>query len=928
MLDIAEINNGFEVKFEYKPWLVDAIKKIPGASFRNKGGEKFWHVPARSETELFSLAKTVNKTSGTETQEVRHVEIGEIEPLPELTVKIDLQMELFSYQRNGVQYGINKKKFINGDDMGLGKTAQSIATLVGGGAKCILIICPATLKENWKREWKMWTGRDAIILTDRTKNTWPQYFKIGLSNVFIVNYESLKKYFVKEINKPANKPLRLNHIVFHDTINLFDAVVLDELHRCLPYESKISTNKGLVSIGEIVENNMKDLMVYSYNIYDNSVTLKSIKNVWKNDLCGRKLYRIKHNEGELYATGNHKIYTSGGWKKEVSQIKSGEELLLLRSDIYDDNNGKINSKILFKELRGKRDKQQARSQEKNNRSNIKTFVGKKMRSLRNCFLHKTERQSISEDKILHTKLFSKVENVNPRSSGYQQIPGKKREVANSGNKSNERPEFKKNAFRQNEGQQSYAKSRDKSEGNSIKARQNISFKRRKRSTHSASKIASQSITIIQPGNGISDCNKRRKRYVSKPSALLQSRYWNIENKNCDRGRWPQPQNQEVAVSGQAQNGNIKCVRVESVEVYEPTSPEQYAFSSIRNQTVYDLEIEGNHNYFADNILVSNCKDLRTQLSKFCKGITNGKEWIMGLTGTPVVNKPKDLVSQLSIIGALGLFGGYTTFVNRFCQGYSQASNLRELNYMLHKNGFFRRLKKEVLQDLPDKMRNIFRVEITNRQEYVKAENNLVSYLRENLLKSEGEITKALRGEAMVLIGILKKISARGKIDAIVEMINEVVDGGEKIIVFAWHKEVVRSIQERVPGSLTIVGDNSLKERQYAVDAFQNNPDNKVIICNIQSGGVGITLTASSRVAFIELPWHPAHADQAEDRAWRIGQKNSVDCRYLLGMNTIDDYIYKIIDKKRAIVSQVTGAENEIATSVIDEFINLFSKERC
>jgi SWI/SNF-related matrix-associated actin-dependent regulator 1 of chromatin subfamily A len=112
-----------------------------------------------------------------------------------------------------------------------------------------------------------------------------------------------------------------------------------------------------------------------------------------------------------------------------------------------------------------------------------------------------------------------------------------------------------------------------------------------------------------------------------------------------------------------------------------------------------------------------------------------------------------------------------------------------------------------------------------------------------------------------------------------------------------------------------------------VDAFQNNPKCQVILCNIQSGGVGITLTSSSRVAFIELPWHPAHADQAEDRAWRIGQKNSVQCTYLLGKDTIDEYIYNIIEKKRAMVAQVTGAENDISTehSMVDDLIGMFTK---
>lgn len=552
MLDISEVHNGYEVKFDYKPWLVTAVKKIPGARFN--GASKHWWVPASSGQALLNWAQTF----GAGVNKSQPVEIGEIEPLPELTIDVPLQRKLFPYQSNGVAYALQKKQVIVGDQPGLGKTGQAIATMVAANCKCILVICPATLRENWKREWKIWTGKDAMIMSDRTKTTWPQFYKVGIINVFICNYESLKKYFVEKIDEHKGedgkkKPLRLNHIHFRATIDLFDAVIIDEVHRC--------------------------------------------------------------------------------------------------------------------------------------------------------------------------------------------------------------------------------------------------------------------------------------------------------------------------------------------------------------------------------------KDGRTQTSKFVMGITKGKEYVLGLTGTPVVNKPIDLIPQLHIIGKLNVFGGYKGFVDRYCQGFNQASNLKELNYLMHKHCFYRREKTEVLKDLPDKLRNIFRCEIENRAEYQKAETRLIDYLRENLQKSEGEITTALRGETMVLIGILKKISARGKINEMIEHVREVVEAGEKIVVFAWHKEIVHELKSAIPGAVTVVGDDSMEQRQRAVDSFQNNPKTQVIICNIKSGGVGITLTASSRVAFIELPWHPADAEQCEDRCHRIGQKNSVQCSYFLGHNTIDEYIYDIIQKKREIVNQVTGAEDTVETSVIDDFINLFSQQK-
>ena len=546
MLDIVEISTGYEVKFAYKPWLVDAIKLIPGAGFRQSKGDKFWFVPSSSSAALLNWAKGLGAKPKDEV-----IENFDIAPLPELLIHIPMKRQMFPYQKTGVAYSLEKHRVIVGDQPGLGKTAQAIATAEGSGSKCILIICPSTIKQNWKIEIEdLWTNQKALILLDRIKSTWHQYYKIGMVKYFICNFESLKKYFVESISTPEGEALRLNHIKFKSTIDLFDMVIIDESHRC--------------------------------------------------------------------------------------------------------------------------------------------------------------------------------------------------------------------------------------------------------------------------------------------------------------------------------------------------------------------------------------KDGSTQQSKFVMGIAKGKKYVLALTGTPVVNKPIDLIPQLHIIQKLDVFGGYKGFVNKFCQGKSQASHLKELNYLLHKHCFYRREKTEVLKDLPDKMRSIIKSEISNRAEYIKAENDLVTYLKENMGKTDEEISKSLRGEVMVMIGILKKIAARGKVIEVIEHIKEVVEAGEKIVVFAWHKEIVLQLTTEIKGSVTIIGDDNLEKRQRAVEGFQKDPKIQVIICNIKSGGVGITLTASSRVAFIELPWHPADAEQCEDRCHRIGQKNSVQVSYFLGENTIDEYIYDIIEKKRVIVNQVTGAEDNIETvekNMVDQLIN-------
>ena len=165
-----------------------------------------------------------------------------------------------------------------------------------------------------------------------------------------------------------------------------------------------------------------------------------------------------------------------------------------------------------------------------------------------------------------------------------------------------------------------------------------------------------------------------------------------------------------------------------------------------------------------------------------------------------------------------MFGGYKGFINRYCQITARSFKPAGTELLSSKELLLPPAKIGSAERSSDKARSIIKCEITTRAEYIKAERDLEAYLRENL-KTEGQITTALRGEVMVLLGILKKYQ-RGKILDVVEHVNSVVESGEKIVVFAWHKEIVRDLQQHIPGAVTIVGDNTMEERQHAVDSFK------------------------------------------------------------------------------------------------------------
>ena len=313
-----------------------------------------------------------------------------------------------------------------------------------------------------------------------------------------------------------------------------------------------------------------------------------------------------------------------------------------------------------------------------------------------------------------------------------------------------------------------------------------------------------------------------------------------------------------------------------------------------------------------------CKTASTQQSKFVQGIAQGKEYVLELTGTPVVNNNVDLVQQLLIMNRLGDFGGYSKFLARYCAGERKSSHLKELNYLLRKNCFFRRLKKDVLTQLPDKTRSYLVMDIDNRKEYKVAERDIIDYLVKYKDADDEKIQKTIRGAIMVKMGILKQISARGKVKGAIDIIHNTIDGGQKLIVFCFLKEVVAELKREFRDAVTVTGDDNDKEKQWAVDRFQTDESCRLIILNYRSGGTGLTLTAASNVLFVEWPWTAADCSQAEDRAHRNGQKNAVNCVYLLGKDTIDEYMYNLIQTKREISNGVTGTDEDVEEKKISQ----------
>ena len=318
-----------------------------------------------------------------------------------------------------------------------------------------------------------------------------------------------------------------------------------------------------------------------------------------------------------------------------------------------------------------------------------------------------------------------------------------------------------------------------------------------------------------------------------------------------------------------------------------------------------------------------------------------------LTGTPVVNQISDLLPQLSAIGKLDELGGFWHFAERYCEAkkkkvsghgdnerfiwdMSGRANARELHERLRATCFLRRLKKNVLAELPPKVRATVPIVLDNFAEYRRAEGDVVQFLarraaqdkeflagiahlpdakRFELIEARhlSKVEQLADAEALVRFEALKQLAVKGKLAAAKDWIATFLESGEKLCVFAEHVDVVKGLAVHFKAPC-IMGDTSPKARQVIVDRFQNDSECRLLVCNIKAGGVGLTLTAASNCAFLELPWTSMAVDQAEDRFHRFGQRRSVTCYYLMGKQTVDWQIYGIIRGKRELANAAVDGE--------------------
>ncbi len=296
-----------------------------------------------------------------------------------------------------------------------------------------------------------------------------------------------------------------------------------------------------------------------------------------------------------------------------------------------------------------------------------------------------------------------------------------------------------------------------------------------------------------------------------------------------------------------------------------------------------------------------------------------------LTGTPIVNKPVELFPIIHYLRP-DEFGSWYQYVKRYCDGaetrhgwdVSGASNLDELQLRLRTHLMVRRLKEDVLKELPPKIRQVVEIPANGCEGTVRREREAWGAVQERLetLRVNAELAKAGSAEdyraavdalrdgaraAFEEVARVRHETAVAKVPYVIEHLKEALEEHDKMVVFAHHHDVIDAIHAAFPDSVVLTGRDSQTARQSAVDRFQGDPAVRLFIGSIQAAGVGLTLTAASHVVFAELDWVPGNVSQSEDRLHRIGQVDSVLVQHLVLEDSIDAHIAKTLVAKQAVI---------------------------
>jgi SNF2 family DNA or RNA helicase len=302
-----------------------------------------------------------------------------------------------------------------------------------------------------------------------------------------------------------------------------------------------------------------------------------------------------------------------------------------------------------------------------------------------------------------------------------------------------------------------------------------------------------------------------------------------------------------------------------------------------------------------------------------------------LSGTPSENKTIDLYTQLKFLKK-NEFPNKQDFGMRYCgaamglNGYMEfkgSSNLKELHERMS-SFYIRRLKKDVLKDLPEKQ--ISNVVFEMNQSQMKEYKKLTGDFEKDLYASSNFFKK--RAHLSELMQFCSKEKVSHVIDYVTNLLREDITNNKKVIVFSHFKATQAALKAHF-GSLAVThySDQTIEDKNAAVERFQNNPDTRIFLGSTIGSGKGLNLEIADTVVFADLIWNPSKLKQAEDRAHRMTQKNSVFVYYFTFKDSIEEHIWATLVKKGIMVGKSIGdisieaEDSEVEDNYVRDILN-------
>ena len=330
----------------------------------------------------------------------------------------------------------------------------------------------------------------------------------------------------------------------------------------------------------------------------------------------------------------------------------------------------------------------------------------------------------------------------------------------------------------------------------------------------------------------------------------------------------------------------------------------------------------------------NIKNPNTEQTKAIKSIKASTK--VALTGTPIENRLMDYWSIFDFVNK-----GYLSTKDAFKRDYVVPIEKLEDKQVLEnlktiaKPFVMRRLKtdEDIKKELPDKLVNDIYCSLTKKQ--IKLYNSILNELLFDIENSKG-IQR--RGIILKILTALKqtcnhpaqfldiknpKISESGKMELLIDILENILDMDEKVIIFTQYVEMGKLIQQLVSKKLKtdvlfLHGSQTLTEKTEIINTFQENPDYKIFVATLKTGGTGLNLTAASNVIHYDLWWNPAVENQATDRVHRIGQEKDVMVYRFITKGTLEEEIDAISKRKTDLAGKAIINDETFITEMSDE----------